>query len=56
MERKVDSPVSTGLPPYAVQTPTLDDVASAVTGLLSNAFAGVTGQTMAVDGGRWMAP
>ena len=45
-----------GLQAESLATPTIDDVADVVDGLLQPAFASVTGQTIAVDGGRWSAP
>jgi 3-oxoacyl-[acyl-carrier protein] reductase len=45
-----------GLPKHALPTPDLGQVADVIVGLLSSAFAGITGQTIAIDGGRWMAP
>jgi 3-oxoacyl-[acyl-carrier protein] reductase len=45
-----------GLPKHALPVPDLGQVADVIVGLLGSAFAGVTGQTIAVDGGRWMAP
>jgi 3-oxoacyl-[acyl-carrier protein] reductase len=51
-----DDPDRSGLPPYALPRPDIAQVADVVLSLLSPAFTGVTGQTIAVDGGRWMAP
>ncbi len=45
-----------GLPAPAVPAPDLDRLADLITVLCGDAFAGVTGQTIALDGGRWMAP
>jgi 3-oxoacyl-[acyl-carrier protein] reductase len=51
-----DDPDRSGLPPYALPVPDLAAVAAVILGLLGSAFDTVTGQTIAVDGGRWMAP
>lgn len=45
-----------GLPPEAVPAPDLDQLAELIAALCGPGFAGVTGQTIALDGGRWMAP
>jgi 3-oxoacyl-[acyl-carrier protein] reductase len=45
-----------GLPPLALDAPTVGALATVVLDLLGPGFAAVTGQTIAVDGGRWMAP
>jgi 3-oxoacyl-[acyl-carrier protein] reductase len=45
-----------GLPVQALPTPGFAQVADVIVGLLGPAFSDVTGQTIAVDGGRWMAP
>jgi 3-oxoacyl-[acyl-carrier protein] reductase len=45
-----------GLPKHALPIPDLGQVADVIVGLLGSAFDGITGQTIAVDGGRWMAP
>jgi 3-oxoacyl-[acyl-carrier protein] reductase len=45
-----------GLPALALATPGLGQVADVIVGLLGPDFAAVTGQTIAVDGGCWMAP
>jgi 3-oxoacyl-[acyl-carrier protein] reductase len=45
-----------GLPPHAVAVPDLDRLAGLITVMCGDGFAGVTGQTIALDGGRWMAP
>jgi 3-oxoacyl-[acyl-carrier protein] reductase len=44
-----------GLPALALDAPGLVQVAEVLLGLLEPAFAAVTGQTIAVDGGCWMA-
>jgi 3-oxoacyl-[acyl-carrier protein] reductase len=44
-----------GLPALALAAPGLAEVAAVIDGLLTPAFAAVTGQTVAVDGGCWMA-
>jgi 3-oxoacyl-[acyl-carrier protein] reductase len=44
-----------GLPALALAAPGLAQVADVIVGLLGPAFAAVTGQTIAVDGGCWMA-
>jgi 3-oxoacyl-[acyl-carrier protein] reductase len=49
-------PDRTGLPKHALPMADLGQVADVIVGLLGAAFDGVTGQTIAVDGGRWMAP
>jgi 3-oxoacyl-[acyl-carrier protein] reductase len=51
-----DDPDRSGLPAYALAPPDFAQLAAVVLGLLGPAFNGVTGQTIAVDGGRWMAP
>ena len=45
-----------GLPPRAIATPDLDQLADLIVAMAGPGFAGVTGQTIALDGGRWMAP
>lgn len=45
-----------GLPPRALQAPSMSDVADIIDALLDDRFAAVTGATIAVDGGRWMTP
>jgi 3-oxoacyl-[acyl-carrier protein] reductase len=50
-----DDPDRGGLPAYATPRPDLATVADVILALLGPAFATVTGQTIAVDGGRWMA-
>jgi NAD(P)-dependent dehydrogenase (short-subunit alcohol dehydrogenase family) len=49
-------PDRTGLPRPAHHQPDWRDVAAVIVGLLGPAFEGITGQTIAVDGGRWMSP
>jgi 3-oxoacyl-[acyl-carrier protein] reductase len=44
-----------GLPALALPMPGLAEVAAVIDGLLRPAFDAVTGQTVAVDGGCWMA-
>jgi 3-oxoacyl-[acyl-carrier protein] reductase len=51
-----EDPDRSGLPPYALPPPDTAQVAEVILGLLGPAFAAVTGQTIAVDGGRWMTP
>jgi 3-oxoacyl-[acyl-carrier protein] reductase len=45
-----------GLPKPALPTPDLGRIADVIVGLLGPEFDSITGQTIAVDGGRWMAP
>jgi NAD(P)-dependent dehydrogenase (short-subunit alcohol dehydrogenase family) len=45
-----------GLQARPLPVPTVADLAATIDGLLSPAFDAVTGQTIAVDGGRWSAP
>jgi NAD(P)-dependent dehydrogenase (short-subunit alcohol dehydrogenase family) len=45
-----------GLPPRALPTPDLEQLADLIVAMSGLGFAGVTGQTIALDGGRWMAP
>jgi 3-oxoacyl-[acyl-carrier protein] reductase len=45
-----------GLPPLALAPPDPSRLAAVLHALLGPAFAAVTGQTVAVDGGVWMAP
>lgn len=49
-------PDRAGLPKPALSPPDLGRVADVIVGLLSPELGEVTGQTIAVDGGRWMAP
>jgi 3-oxoacyl-[acyl-carrier protein] reductase len=49
-------PDRSGLPAQALAAPAMAQVADAIAALLGSAFDGVTGQTIALDGGRWMAP
>jgi 3-oxoacyl-[acyl-carrier protein] reductase len=51
-----DDPDRGGLPRPALPAPGVHSVADLVIALLEPGFAAVTGQTIAVDGGRWMAP
>ncbi len=52
------SPDRPGLPPLSLATrPDMEtDVAAVVASLVTRAWAGVTGATVAVDGGVWMTP
>jgi 3-oxoacyl-[acyl-carrier protein] reductase len=45
-----------GLPVRALSTPDVSQLAGVILGLLGPGFDAVTGQTIAVDGGRWMTP
>lgn len=44
-----------GLPPPALSAPTLDQLADLLVAMSGPGFAGITGQTIALDGGKWMA-
>jgi 3-oxoacyl-[acyl-carrier protein] reductase len=45
-----------GLPPEVFPLPDHDRLAELIVALCGPGFTGVTGQTIALDGGRWMAP
>jgi 3-oxoacyl-[acyl-carrier protein] reductase len=49
-------PDRSGLPRPALPAPDLTQVADVIVAMLGRGFDGITGQTIAVDGGRWMAP
>jgi 3-oxoacyl-[acyl-carrier protein] reductase len=49
-------PDRSGLPRLALPAPDLTQVADVMITVLGRGFDGITGQTIAVDGGRWMAP
>lgn len=45
-----------GLPSRSIPTPDLEQLAHLIVAMCGPAFSGITGQTIALDGGRWMAP